>query len=94
MKPFWIGTLLRATVPPPATDWMSTLFQLGACGAVLAWFMFRSEPRLRAIEAAIDRMARAVLLLVVALPGANPASKESAKDILRELDEAEKKRNG
>lgn len=71
---------------------ISPLIQLGAVGACLAWFMFRSEPRLRAIEGAIDRMARAILLLVIALPNATAATREQAKGIQQELDDAQKTR--
>lgn len=71
---------------------ISPILQFGAVGACLVWFMFRSEPRLRAIEAAIDRMARSILLLVIALPTSNQTTKEQAKGIQQELDDAQKAR--
>lgn len=83
-------TLADATA---STEWISPILQLGGIGGCLVWFMFRSEPRLRAIEASIDRMARAILLLVVSLPQANSSTKQQAMDIGKELDVAETKRN-
>lgn len=74
------------------TEWTTSLLQLGGVGGCLVWFMFRSEPRLRAIEAAIDRMARSIMLLVGALPSANDAQKAQAKGIIREIDDASKAR--
>lgn len=75
-----------------ATEWTTSVLQLGGVGGCLVWFMFRSEPRLRQIEAAIDRMARSIMLLVGALPSANEAQKQQAKGIIREIDDAAKLR--
>lgn len=72
-------------------DWIGPILQFGVGGGVLIWFMFRCEPRLKAVESAIDRMARSVLLLVITL-GSAPA-KEQAQAINREIDEAEARRN-
>jgi hypothetical protein len=69
--------------------WIAPIIQFGVGGGVLVWFMFQSEPRLRAIEAAIDRMARAILLLVISIPGAASAAKEQAEGIKKEIEEAE-----
>lgn len=74
------------------TEWTTSLLQLGGVGGCLVWFMFRSEPRLRAIESAIDRMARSIMLLVGALPSANEAQKLQAKGLIREIDDAAKSR--
>lgn len=63
----------------PATgvtlDWISPLLQFGGVGVCLVWFMFRSEPRLRAIEAAIDRVTRALIVLSIAIGNALEALK-------------------
>lgn len=67
-------------------SWMDPLIQLGGIGGVLVWFMFKTEPRLRAVEAAIDRMARSVLLLVISIPHATETAKEQASGIVREID--------
>ncbi len=75
-----------------STEWTTSLIQLGGVGACLAWFMFRSEPRLRAIEAAIDRMSRAILLIVGSVPSASDVQKQQAKDLTAEIEKAEKRR--
>ena len=64
------------------------LINLGAVGVVLGWFMFRMEPRLEQIEAAIDRLARAQMLLVVAQPDTSPNIRAQAQAILKELDDS------
>lgn len=73
-------------------DWITPLIQLGGVGVVLLWFMFKSEPRLRGIEASIDRMSRSIMLLVGSLPSANPAQKVQAEGLIREIDDAAKAR--
>lgn len=72
-------------------DWIAPLLQFGIGGGVLVWFMFRSEPRLKAIEQAIDRMSRSVLLLIVTF--GSTVHKEQAKSIEEEINQAEKDRN-
>jgi hypothetical protein len=67
------------------------LIQYGPIGVVLAWFMFRMEPEMKAVRRAIDRLTRAHLLDVVSRPGAAPAVRRLAKDLLSELNLAEKK---
>lgn len=67
-------------------EWVAPIVQTGAVGGVLVWFMFRSEPRLKSIEMAIDRMARSILLLVIALPNATATIKEQAENIKKEID--------
>ena len=74
------------------TEWTTSLLQLGGVGGCLVWFMFRSEPRLRQIEASIDRMARSIMLLVGSLPSANQAQKIQAEGIIKEIDDASKLR--
>lgn len=74
-------------------SWVDPLIQLGAVGGVLVWFMFKTEPRLRGVEAAIDRMARSILLLVVSIPHATDTAKEQAKGIITEIDDAAKLRD-
>jgi hypothetical protein len=92
--------LFLAEVPHATPDWFTPLLQLGGVGACLVWFMFRSEPRLRAIEAAIDRFSRTLIVLSFAIANALEAIqwhaaksiKLQAEPIDRELDQAEKGR--
>ena len=67
------------------------LFNLGAVGAVLGWFMFRAEPRLKAIERATDRQTKALILLTLNLPECNSATKSLAHEIDREIDECSRR---
>lgn len=82
--------ILAQTAAP--NEWITSLLQLGGVGGCLIWFMFRSEPRLRGLEASIDRMARSIMLIVGSLPSANDAQKLQARGLIREIDEAAKAR--
>lgn len=73
------------------TKGLMDLLQFGAGGFVLLWFMFRCEPRLRAIERAIEKLTRAVLLSVIS-SASNPIKVEEARKILREIDDELHKR--
>lgn len=94
---------LAATPAPDGNpmEWISPLLQFGGVGVCLIWFMFRSEPRLRAIEAAIDRVTRVLIVLSIAIANALEALqwhaaksiKAQAEPIDRELDEASHSRN-
>ena len=63
------------------------LINLGAVGAVLAWFIFRAENSFARMERAINRLARAVTLMAIAAN--HGAAKREADAILGELDHAE-----
>jgi hypothetical protein len=62
------------------------LTQFGALGVVLAWFMFRTEGRLRNIEVSCDRLANAILLQVVSDPYVHDETKKRAKSLMAEID--------
>lgn len=59
---------------------------LGVAAAVLFFILSRLEPRLRQIETSIDRVTRALMLVVVALPDAKHAEKEQAHALILEID--------
>lgn len=82
-KPILIALLLQAGMPSGA-DW-SPLVNLGAVGIVLGWFMFRSEPRLKAIEKATDRQTRAMLLLTLSIPNVSESTKQLSEEIINEI---------
>ncbi len=73
-------------------NWLTPLAQLGGIGGVLIWFMIRNEPRLLSIEAAVDRITRAIIILTLALPDSTQKVKNQAQAINDELDEAAKLR--
>lgn len=70
------------------------LLNVGAIGVVLAWLMWRVEPRMKANEAATDRNTRATLLLLIEIPAIAEAVKEQAQNLVAECDDAAKKREG
>jgi hypothetical protein len=65
--------------------WVS-LTNIGAVGAVLIWFMFRAEPRLKAIEKATDRQTRAMILLTLNMPSTSARLQELGKEIVQEIE--------
>lgn len=81
--------LAQAGVDPVAS-WYQPLVNMGAIGIVLGWFMLRAEPRLRAIEASIDRVARALMVAVLSMKSCDASLKEQAQSIINEVEEAHK----
>jgi hypothetical protein len=65
---------------------LGPLINLGAVGAVLAWFLFRSESRMERLESAVDRMTRAMMLELASRPDVSPAIKRQAAEIVEEID--------
>ena len=78
----------------PMTDTWTPLINIGAIGCVLAWFLFRSEPRMARVERAIDRGTRGNLLAAVAMSDMaegrtiSPAMRAQAKELIKEIDDA------
>lgn len=64
---------------------------MGIAG-VLAFILIKMDPRLRAIETSIDRLARAMMLLKISHPDCSRSEREEAQEILRELDEKKEKK--
>jgi hypothetical protein len=60
------------------------LLQQGVMGGVLVWFMLRFEKRQEAVEKAIDRFAKSVLLLIVD-SSPNMQVKDQASEILKDI---------
>lgn len=75
------------------TEWAAPLAPYGLAGVVLAWFMFRTEGRLEKIEKSGDRVAKAILLLVVRDSQVNGATKEQATNLLDEIEDKRKDRS-
>ncbi len=82
--------MFPAFIAEGVIDWSGVAVQAGAAGVaiiMLRWFMTDQNVRMKAMENADDRMARAVLILVIALRNANEAAKEEAKAIIKEIDD-------
>jgi hypothetical protein len=74
------------------TKGLLDLLQFGAGGFVLLWFMFRCEPRLRAMEKSMDRLAKAILLKIISYSD-NHTQKEEAESLLKEMEDEREKRD-
>ncbi len=68
----------------PDTVW-TTLANVGVAGIVLGWFMFVVTPQLKGIESAIDRMSRAILILVIEMASSSVGAKTQAQTIIDEI---------
>jgi hypothetical protein len=68
---------------------LEPLLNLGAIGAVLAWFLVNLGPRLERIERAIDRLTRAQMLTLLSRPDVPEPVKRLAGDLVKELDHAQ-----
>lgn len=64
-------------------EW-AQLLNVGAVGVVLAWFLYKLEPRLRDIEEALDRLTQAQLLLLINQPHTPEATRREAQRMLDE----------
>lgn len=76
------------------TPLLTPLIQAGIPGIMLAWFMFRNEKKLSAIEQAIDRMTRSALLLALSASTSDVANVEVRKLIAECDDAAARRRTG
>lgn len=83
--------LAEATEP---MEHLMPFINLGAIGMVLAWFLWKAEPRMRAVEAAIDRQTQAILILLLELERTSPAAKERAEELLKRIEAAKADRDG
>lgn len=83
MMPLELLVLIAQVIPD---GWAASITQFGVGGVVLAWFMFRTENRLSAIERSCDRMTRAMLITVMNDPHAHPSGKDQAREIMSEIE--------
>ena len=67
--------------------WLSPLLNVGPIGAVLVWFMHRNERKMVLLEHAMDRMSKAVLLLVVRIGMHEDGNEEINKEARRLINE-------
>lgn len=81
------------SIPTLAADFdFAPLINVGVTGVILAWFLWKHEPRIKAIEEAIDRMSRTLLLFLLELAHVSDAAKLQAKAIIEEIGKAEELR--
>lgn len=70
----------------------SLLFNYGVCGLILAWTLWKAEPRLRAIERAIDRLTMMIAVMLTELPHVFDAAKAQAVAMVEQLKDAARDR--
>jgi hypothetical protein len=75
-------------------DSLKPLIQVGAVGAILAFFLVKLEPRLRAIEMAIYTLSRGQMLLLLNSENADIAIKKAAQEIKCEVESKLPKNEG
>lgn len=91
LAPVILAMVLADVVPPGiapdgSVTWWAPLINTGAIGIVLGWFMLRMEPRMRAIEASIDTVSRALMLSVLSMKACDKGLQEQAQAIVSEID--------
>ncbi len=69
-----------------ATEWAGPVAQFGISGYMIYWFSTRVEGRMKAMEAAVDRMAKAALLQILSFEQHETTIKAQAKAMLSEID--------
>jgi hypothetical protein len=69
----------------------SPLLNTGVAAAVLAFLLIKLEPRLRGIESSIDRVTRALMIVVISLPEARRAERDQAQGIMDEIEKKKEK---
>lgn len=84
-----ISTIAQASGIPG--DWLTSLLSSGPIGAVLLWFMLRNERRMRYLSGAVDRMTRASMVLILTSRRATEGEQQLARNIVAEVEEAEKR---
>jgi hypothetical protein len=72
---------------------LAPLLNVGAVGLILAWFMFKNEPRMERMEEAIDRNTRGQMLFLLGVETMPRAITEQAQQMLQELESAQTLRN-
>lgn len=65
---------------------LKPLIQVGAVGAILAFFLVKLDPRLRAIELAIYTLTRGQMLVLLNSENADAAIKKAAAEIKAECE--------
>jgi hypothetical protein len=68
------------------------LINMGGVGAVLVWFLWKADPRMRAIESSVDRNTQAILILLLEIDRTSPQAKEQAQAVLTAIKKARKAR--
>lgn len=77
---------MSAVLAQVAAEWTAPLTQLGVAGGMLIWFATRVESRMKAMEASVDRMAKAALLQILSFEQHGSTIKTQANAMLNEIE--------
>ncbi len=72
---------------PP--EMMAPLVNVGAVGAIVLWFMLRTEGILKDLVGGFDRLSRTINLFLLAQEAVPEYFKKRAQDLLEETEAAE-----
>lgn len=72
-----------------SSDLAPRLLELGVAGLMLYWFTQDSSKRLRAVEASVDRQAKANLLSLIATSHLDKSIKDQATALMAEITDKE-----
>lgn len=72
-------------------EW-TPLLNMGAVGVVLAWFLWKDEPRKRAMERAIEQNTLTLTILLIEIERTSPQAKEQAELIKSAIHKARRAR--
>lgn len=72
---------------------LTPLLQLGAVGAILAFFLLQTNPRLERVERALDFLSRTMLLDIVSRENIPDVNKRQADSMLRQMNKKYKVEN-
>jgi hypothetical protein len=64
---------------------LSPLLQLGAVGAILAFFLVQTNPRLERVERALDFLSRTMLLDIVSRENIPEVNRRQAQSMLKQM---------
>jgi hypothetical protein len=79
-----LGAILVPSFFAEAEFTWTPFAQMGGVGLVLAWFMWKNEPRMRSMEAAIERNNRAMLMLLLEIQRTTPEAQKQAAALMKE----------
>lgn len=64
---------------------LTPLLQLGAVGAILAFFLIQTNPRLERVERALDFLSRTMLLDIVSRENIAEVNRRQAQSMLKQM---------
>lgn len=85
IAPYFVASIPLALVLLAQAE-VQSIAQYGVLGAVLAWFMVRSEKLLERIEHKIVGMNKTMLIWLLESQTTSPRAKTACKEELRKLD--------